>query len=72
VPGAARSVRSASLSNAETVGTDEKGFRQREWLMYDGNFVPPNLSYNDVPPNLAIGPYPQVKILENLTLYERG
>jgi len=39
--------------------------------MYDGNFVPPNLSYNDVPPNLAIGPYPQVKILENLILYER-
>jgi hypothetical protein len=29
-------------------------------LVYDGNFVPPNLSFNDVPPFLAIGPYPQV------------
>ena len=29
--------------------------RQREWQTYDGNFVPPNLSYDDVPPCLAIG-----------------
>ena len=41
--------------------SDDKGFRQREWQTYDGNFVPPNLSYNDVPPCLAIGPYPQSK-----------
>jgi len=48
----------------------DKGFRQREWQTYDGNFVPPNLSYNDVPPCLAIGPYPQSK--EDVELMKRN
>ena len=45
--------------------------RQREWQTFDGNFVPPNLSYNEVPPCLAIGPYPQSRADVRL-MKERG
>ncbi len=62
MPGAraAAQVACASLEYPQ-LSHSSKGFRQREWLRYDGNFVPPNLSYDDVPPCLAIGPYPQSK-----------
>lgn len=69
MPGLRRSDRAAYASLAIPELRDE-GFRQREWQTYDGNFVPPNLSYNDVPPCLAIGPYPQSK--EDVELMKRN
>ncbi|KAJ1469780.1 protein-tyrosine phosphatase-like protein [Baffinella frigidus] len=48
-----------------------QAFRQREWRTYDGNFVPPDLNYQDIPPNLAIGPYPQCEE-DVILMKERG
>jgi len=36
-----------------------KGYRQREWTQFDGNFVAKTLEFDEVPPNLIVGPYPQ-------------
>mmetsp|Transcript_31255 Transcript_31255/g.70339 ORF Transcript_31255/g.70339 Transcript_31255/m.70339 type:complete len:699 (+) Transcript_31255:359-2455(+) len=63
VPGAqsALGIAHATLGLGHLVTGKNQGFRQREWQVYDGNFVPPHLSFDDVPPCLAIGPYPQSK-----------
>lgn len=39
----------------------EGGYRQREVRFYDGNFVFPGLEFDQVPPVLAVGPYPQTE-----------
>ena len=73
LPGAARAARvgRASLALPDLDLDPDNPRRQREWQTFDGNFVPPNLSYNEVPPCLAIGPYPQSR--EDVRLMkERG
>ena len=61
IPGSESSARIAAPTlGVGTPARERGGHRQREWQTYDGNFVPPDLSFDDVPPCLAIGPYPQV------------
>lgn len=101
VPGrlTCNAVSKASLSSFRKAKGAEKAYRQREWRTYDGNFVPPDLSYQvdadpadpirlfaraefptlarrcvlpqDIPPNLAIGPYPQCEE-DVILMKERG
>jgi len=61
IPGSKSSmgVGASTLSISPPAPGGSKGFRQREFRAFDGNFVPPHLSYDDIPPCLAIGPYPQ-------------
>lgn len=34
-------------------------YRQREFTQFDGNFVAKQLTFDWVPPNMFVGPYPQ-------------
>lgn len=71
VPGAATSVNvEAATLGVPVQLAGKKGYRQREYQVFDGNFVPPNLSYDDVPPCLAIGPYPQSAV--DVELMKKG
>ena len=63
VPGSESSSRVAAATlSVGTPAARDRGYRQREWQTYDGNFVPPDLSFDHVPPCLAIGPYPQARL----------
>eukprot|EP00287_Rhodomonas_sp_CCMP768_P003405 CAMPEP_0196728442 /NCGR_PEP_ID=MMETSP1091-20130531/9111_1 /TAXON_ID=302021 /ORGANISM="Rhodomonas sp., Strain CCMP768" /LENGTH=515 /DNA_ID=CAMNT_0042071181 /DNA_START=105 /DNA_END=1652 /DNA_ORIENTATION=+ len=42
-----------------TAGELGKGYRQREFTVFDGNFVAKTLAFDWIPPNMYIGPYPQ-------------
>ena len=71
LPGASRAARVGRAGLALPDLDPDNPRRQREWQTFDGNFVPPNLSYNEVPPCLAIGPYPQSRADVRL-MKERG